>query len=247
MFKCGGDFMRVILIDDEKEMRHLISMCIKNEEMFIEEAGSGEEALKKINEQEFDLIILDILMPSMSGYEVLKKIRNDLELDTPVILLTALGETDQIVKGLQLGADDYIIKPFEPRELVARIESVRRRSKKATTQQTSYSVHQLQIEADKFRATFEGTTIPLTKKEFCLLHRLASHPGRVYSREKLLELEWGLDYGGDIRTVDVHIKNIREKLKLSNYNESIIETVWGIGYQMAEIGDLKNENTKNSI
>jgi DNA-binding response OmpR family regulator len=230
----GGKAMKVLLIDDEKEMRLLISMCIKNEDMIIDEAASGQDALKKLAEVAFDLIILDIMMPSMDGFEVLKQIRNELEMDTPVILLTALGETEQIVKGLQLGADDYVMKPFEPRELVARIESVVRRSKKTFIQHNSYFIHQLQIEVDRLRATLNGVIIPLTKKEFFLLHRLASRPGRVYSREKLLELEWGQDYEGDTRTVDVHIKNIREKLKQSNYNKSIIETIWGIGYQMVE-------------
>jgi DNA-binding response OmpR family regulator len=226
---------RILIVDDEKEMRHLLSNCLQHEEYKIDEASSGNEAIQKLLGTAYDLVLLDIMMPTVSGFEVLKQIRAEVDRVLPVVLLTALGETEKVVQGLTLGADDYIVKPFEPRELVARIESLLRRSNRGEiTNKDSFTIHDLYFEPTKVRVSYQGSIIPLTKKEFQLLLRLASHPGRVYSREKLLELEWGHDFEGGTRTVDAHIKNIREKLKQIHFIKLIIETIWGLGYQIVE-------------
>jgi DNA-binding response OmpR family regulator len=226
---------RILIVDDEKEMRHLLYNCLQHEEYKIDEAASGQEAIQNLLGSFYDLVLLDIMMPIVSGFEVLKQIREEVDQDLPVVLLTALGETDKVVEGLNLGADDYIVKPFEPKELVARIQSVLRRSNRGKTSNTdSFTIHGLDFDTAKVRVSYQGKVLPLTKKEFQLLFRLATHPGRVYSREKLLELEWGYDFEGDTRTVDAHIKNIREKLKQIDFTKPIIETIWGLGYQMIE-------------
>lgn len=233
----GGDAMakRILIVDDEKEMRYLLTTCLQHKEFEIDEAVSGYEALQKLTDKTYDLVLLDIMMPTVDGFEVLKQIRERINTDLPVVLLTALGDTEKVVQGLNLGADDYIVKPFEPRELVARIESVLRRSQRRDqSNKDSFTIYELCIEPEKVRVSYKEEIIPLTKKEFQLLYRLAMHPRRVYSREQLLDLEWGYGYEGDTRTVDAHIKNVREKLKQVNFHKPIIETVWGIGYQMIE-------------
>lgn len=226
---------RLLIIDDQKEMRQLLKVCIQHKGYEMIEAESGTEALEKIKNQKFDLVLLDIMMPNKDGFEVLKEIRADIDPKLPVIMLTALGETDKVVKGLQLGADDYVVKPFEPRELVARVESVLRRSSlRDNSTSNVFSIHGLTIDNEKLQISFQDRVVPLTKKEFHLFARLLKHPGKTYSRDQLLELEWGYDFDGDARTVDAHIKNIREKLKKSGYSQSMIDTVWGIGYRLIE-------------
>lgn len=231
---------KVLIVDDEKEMRNLLTVCLKPYGYSIDEAQSGFDALDKIMDQKYDLILLDIMMPSIDGFEVLMNVREVLDKDVPIILLTALGDTDRVVKGLQLGADDYIVKPFEPRELEARIQSVLRRVKMPTVvEETIFSLHQLLFEENKLKVSYLDQPISLTKKEYKVLVRLAKNPGRVYSREQLVQLEWDDFYEGDARTIDTHIKNVREKLKAVGFTKPIIETVWGVGYQMIE--DLKDD------
>jgi DNA-binding response OmpR family regulator len=227
---------QLLIVDDQKEMRQLLKVCLQREDYDITEAASGVEALEKMKDQSFDLLILDIMMPMKDGFEVLKEMRQEIDEKLLVIILTALGETEKVVEGLQLGADDYVVKPFEPRELVARVESVLRRSalRSKPSNTTTFSIHRLTIDTQKLQISYEEHVVPLTKKEFHLFLRLLKHPGQVYSREQLLELEWDHDFEGDTRTVDAHIKNIREKLKQSGYSHSIIETVWGIGYKLME-------------
>ncbi|OLO40973.1 DNA-binding response regulator [Alkalihalophilus pseudofirmus] len=219
------------MVDDERDMRELISICLQGEYETIE-AENGDVALELFESQPVDLVLLDVMMPIMDGFSVLSEMKQIEKMkDIPVILLTALGDTDDIVRGLTQGADDYIVKPFEPREMVARIQSVLRRS--AITEDT-FEIHQLIFDQEKYQVSYNGKIVPLTKKEFQLFFRLASRPGRVYSREQLVELEWDFTFDGDARNVDAHIKNIREKLKKTGYTHKVIETVWGIGYQVVQ-------------
>ncbi|WP_078593149.1 response regulator transcription factor [Evansella clarkii] len=227
---------QILIVDDEKEMRKLLSICLRPSHYQIDEASNGEEALEKIKQFDYQLVILDIMMPVKDGFELLKTLRLNLEKHIPVILLTALGDSDRVVEGLKLGADDYIVKPFEPKELLARVEAVLRRSRNKwnTAEKEGFTVMDLHFQPDSYRVIYENKVLPLTKKEFQIFYRLANNPGRVFSREDLLELEWGLAYEGDNRTVDTHVKNIREKLKSMNYNKPVIETVWGIGYKIPD-------------
>ncbi|WP_096190164.1 response regulator transcription factor [Evansella halocellulosilytica] len=225
----------ILVVDDEQEMRNLLKFCLKTYDFKIDEAANGEEAFDKMMDHSYDLIILDIMMPEKDGFELLKSMQNEIENQVPVILLSALGDTERVVEGLRLGADDYIVKPFEPKELAARVESVLRRFKKIKL--NTYTVEGLLFQPDSFHVSYQNRTIPLTKKEFQIFYRLASHRGRVYSREMLLELEWGIDYEGDNRTVDTHVKNIREKLNEQGYHKTILETVWGVGYKIPEANE----------
>lgn len=226
---------RILLVDDEAEMRNLLKVCLAPYQYFLDEASNGEEALDKIIAVDYDLVILDIMMPEVDGFELLKTLRGHLENQIPVILLTALGDTERVVAGLKLGADDYMVKPFEPKELAARIGSVLRRTKNTKLKEDSFTVKGIVFQPSSYQISYRDQIIPLTKKEFQIFYRLASNRGRVYSRDHLLELEWGMEYEGDNRTVDTHIKNIREKLKAVDYHDPIIETVWGIGYKVPEV------------
>ncbi|SDZ12415.1 two-component system, OmpR family, response regulator ResD [Evansella caseinilytica] len=223
-----------MLVDDEVEMRKLLRVCLPSRHFILEEAANGEEALDKLNRSRYDLMILDIMMPEIDGFELLKTLRSYQDNQIPVIMLTALGDTERVVEGLRLGADDYIVKPFEPKELAARVESVLRRTKNKRQQEDTFTLKGLDFYPARYQISVNGNALPLTKKEFQIFHRLASNPGRVYSRDHLLELEWGMEYEGDNRTVDTHIKNVREKLKAAGYHEPLIETVWGIGYKISD-------------
>lgn len=221
----------ILICDDEKEMRNLIKICLQDK-YEAKEASDGEECLQVLEENDIHLVLLDIMMPAKSGYDVIKEMKKrDKFKDIPIILLTALGETEDVVKGLNIGADDYIVKPFEPSVLLARINSVFRRVDKFSE---VYEIHGLCIDFDKRQVTYKDKVLPLTKKEFHLFTRLATNPGRVYSREQLVELEWDMSFSGDTRNIDAHIKNIREKLRRIGYEKHIIETVWGVGYQFVE-------------
>lgn len=223
---------RILIVDDEKEMRTLLKLCLSEKVYHVFEATNGTEAIDAIRKNEIDLVVLDIMMPEIDGFELLKIMRQELSQKNPVILLSALGDTERIVKGLQLGADDYIVKPFEPKELTARIESVLRRSSVSKDVEYSFEMKGLEFHPNKYQIAYKGKPISLTKKEFSICHRLANSPRRVFSRDQLLNLEWELSYERDSRTVDTHIKNIREKLRGTGYKETFIETVWGIGYKV---------------
>lgn len=226
---------KVLIVDDEREMRNLLTLCLKPCGYQIDEAQTGLDALQKIMDEKYNLIILDVMMPTVDGFEVLRNVRDMIDKDVPIIMITALGDTERIIEGLHLGADDYIVKPFEPKELIARIQSIMRRiSKFERGDQSSFSAHELLFEENKMRVSYLGNPITLTKKEYKLLLRLAKDCGRVYSREQLVQLEWDDFYQGDVRSIDTHIKNVREKLKAAGFKKQIIETIWGVGYKMAE-------------
>ncbi|MDT8861597.1 response regulator transcription factor [Alkalihalobacillus sp. MEB130] len=224
---------KLLLVDDEIQMQKLIAVCLSGENYMIDTASSGEEAIQLLTEKHYDGLLLDIMMPEMTGYEVLTKMQQT-KVTVPVILLTALGETDEIVKGLNLGADDYITKPFEPSELKARVKSVLRRFEKANKSEKVTQLYGITLHENEKEFMCEGKTIPFTRKEYQIFLRLFFHPGQVFTREQLLELEWD-DLGERYdRNIDTHIKNIREKLNSAGQNRRIIETVWGVGYKLSQ-------------
>ncbi|MEK7017581.1 response regulator transcription factor [Bacillus sp. FSL R9-9410] len=215
----------VLVVDDESDMRQLVGMYLDNFGYEWGEAENGKEALRKLETDHYDFVVLDIMMPEMDGLLVCKEIRKTS--DVPIIFLTAKGEEWNRVNGLRMGADDYIVKPFSPGELIARMEAVLRRYTKQE-QQEEIQFGPILINEKSRRVETNGETIPLTVKEFDLLYFLCQHNGQVFSREQLLEKVWGYDYAGSTRTVDTHVKTMRLKLGESgNY----IQTVWGVGYK----------------
>ncbi|MED4569589.1 response regulator transcription factor [Brevibacillus agri] len=231
--------VQVLVVDDEWNMRNLLRIYLAKNGFEVTEAKNGNEAVALSTQQSFDLIILDIMMPDMDGWEVCRKIRE--KKDTPIIMLTARNETKDKVKGLQIGADDYLVKPFEPEELLARVFALLRRASitEMIPARRMLVYHDLSIDPEGRQVLIQGNTVDFTPKEFDLLFSLASQPGRVFSREVLLENIWGHDFLGDIRTVDTHVKNIREKARNAGLSFNPIHTVWGVGYKFQGIDGRK--------
>ena len=224
---------KILLVDDEKTLVKALIFNLEKEGYQVIPAYDGEEALKKMEGENPDLLILDLMLPGVDGFEVCRRVRKNY--DIPIIMLTAKGDDIDKILGLELGADDYITKPFNPRELLARVKAILRRS---NTQNSSIKnlikVQDLQIDLYQLRVRVKDQEIDLTSKEFALLNLMASNPGRVYSREQLLEQIWGYNYYGDARTVDVHIRHLREKIETDPSNPRYILTVWGTGYKFRE-------------
>lgn len=224
---------KVLLVDDEKTLVKALKFNLEKEGFLVEEAYNGEEALEKAFEMKPDIIILDLMLPGLDGFEVCREIRKKEEI--PIIMLTAKGEDIDKVLGLELGADDYMTKPFNPRELVARMKAILRRSAaREEGLRKRIQIGELQIDLLQHRVIKGESDVDLTAKEFALLSFLASNAGRVYSREQLLEQIWGYNYYGDARTVDVHIRHLREKIEEDPGNPRLILTVWGTGYKFRE-------------
>lgn len=224
--------MKVLIIDDEEKIRKIIKMYFRKEGYEVVEASNGGEALDKIACESFDLVILDIMMPGADGFTICRKIREKLSL--PIIMLTARDEESDKVLGLELGADDYVVKPFSPRELLARAKAVLRRTGNVDKDQGTDKIikyQDVEINLTTREVIVMGQLLRLTVKEFNLLWLMAGNPGRAFTRDELLERVWGYDYYGDTRTVDTHINRIREKLSLIPRCPSIIKTVWGVGYK----------------
>ena len=220
----------VLVVEDDKNIQELLQMYLEKEGYAVTTANDGGQGLTKFRAINPDLVLLDVMMPVMDGWAVCKAIRA--ESQTPVIMLTAKGETDDKVAGLKSGADDYITKPFEMREVLARIEAVLRRTGTSGTEVTARRLvfDKLVIDMDAFELTVDGKKVDTPSKEMELLFYLASSPNRVYTRNQLLDEVWGFDYFGDSRTVDVHVKRLREKLE--GVSESWnLKTVWGVGYK----------------
>lgn len=224
----------VLIIDDDRNVCQLIEIYLKNEGYLVSAAHRGDEGLAMIKKDPPDIVILDIMMPGMDGFQVCREIRAGYDL--PIIMLTAKGETFDKVLGLELGADDYLSKPFDPKELIARIKAVQRRYgvKDAAGQEEKVSYNNLEINLSNYSVTYFGQTMEMPPKELELLFFLATHTNKVYTREQLLEHVWGFDFFGDTRTVDVHIKRLREKLNKKEPSWEI-KTVWGVGYKF-EVG-----------
>ena len=220
---------KVLIADDDTHIVELIRLNLKNEGFETCTAYDGEKALELFRSEAPSIVILDVMMPKMDGLQVCREIRRISNI--PIIMLTAKGETFDKVLGLELGADDYITKPFDIKELVARVKAVLRRSEAKDNEAEKEVVFpKLTINLSNYELKLDGEYINLPAKELELLYFLASHPNRVFTREQLLEEVWGFDYPGDTRTVDVHIKRLREKLKNVEANWKI-DTVWSVGYR----------------
>jgi two-component system alkaline phosphatase synthesis response regulator PhoP len=222
----------ILVVDDEPNIIELARLYLEKEGFRVAEAYGGEEALRLFEEVHPALIILDIMIPEPDGWEVCRRVRSRSQL--PIIMLTAREDEVDKVVGLELGADDYLTKPFSPRELVARVKAVLRRSHPASESQEVLHVGDLLIDTSRRQVTQGEKEIELTPREFDLLYTLALNRGIVMSREKLLERVWGYDYYGDTRTVDVHIRHMREKLGEDSSQPRYVETVWGVGYKFRE-------------
>ena len=220
----------VLIVEDDRNIAELLQMYLEKEGYAVTTAFDGGQGLQKFRSIKPDLVLLDVMMPVMDGWAVCKSIRG--ESTTPIIMLTAKGETDDKVNGLRSGADDYITKPFEMREVLARIEAVLRRTGSTAVQAQSRRLvfDRLVIDMDAFELTVDGRKVDTPPKEMELLFYLASSPNRVYTRNQLLDEVWGFDYFGDSRTVDVHVKRLREKLEGVSESWSL-KTVWGVGYK----------------
>ena len=220
----------VLVVEDDKNIQDLLQLYLEKEGYAVTIASDGGQGLTKFRAIKPDLVLLDVMMPVMNGWEVCKAIRA--ESRTPVIMLTAKGELDDKITGLKAGADDYITKPFEMRELIARIEAVLRRTDSVTAENKVRRLvfDKLVIDMDAFELHVDGKKVDTPPKEMELLFYLASSPNRVYTRNQLLDEVWGFDYFGDSRTVDVHVKRLREKLEGVSENWCL-RTVWGVGYK----------------
>ena len=222
----------VLIADDDAKIRELLELYLSKEGFVVEQASDGAEAILKAQQLKPDLIVLDIMMPVMDGMEVCRQVRKFSRV--PVIMLTARTEDEDRILGLELGADDYVSKPFNPRELIARVKAVLRRVPGRDEEPSGGEIlkfPQLMINRQEYVVTSSGNAVQLTAKEMELLWHMASHPGRVFSREQLLESIWGYEYFGDTRTVDTHIKRIRQKLEVKPDSLWDIKTVWGVGYK----------------
>lgn len=220
---------RILVVDDDPNISRLVKMYLEKEGFEVETAYRGDEALKAFRESAPNLVLLDVMLPGMDGWQVCREVRKLSNI--PVIMLTAKDETFDKVLGLELGADDYIVKPFEPKELVARIKAVIRRYQGAETPEKEMIFPGLSINISAYAVTYRGRSLDMPPRELELLYFLASHAGQVFTREQLLEKVWGYEYFGDSRTVDVHVKRIREKLTDSEELGWAIKTVWGVGYK----------------
>lgn len=226
---------RILVVDDEPHIRELLKFYLTREGFDVLEAADGGAAVETItsSNSEVSLVILDIMMPKMDGWETLRAIRQKSTL--PVIMLSARDEELDKVLGLELGADDYITKPFSPRELVARVRAVLRRTVKAGTEATSIDFGHFSIDRVARELRVDGKQIACPLKEFDLLWLLATNPNRTFTREQLLERVWGYDFYGDARTVDVHVRRLREKIEPNPETPRYILTVWGVGYKFSEV------------
>jgi two-component system, OmpR family, response regulator ResD len=237
-----GKEINVLVVDDEERIRRLLKMYLEREGYSVHEAEDGEEALQKALENDYDLILLDLMMPGKEGIEVCKELRE--VKTTPVIMLTAKGEEANRVQGFEVGTDDYIVKPFSPREVVLRVKALLRRSASTkylhndTPTKDVIVFPHLTIDNDAHRVTAVGKDVNLTPKEYELLLYLAKAPDKVFDREKLLKEVWHYEFFGDLRTVDTHVKRLREKLnKVSPEAAKMIVTVWGVGYKFEVSGE----------
>lgn len=225
----------ILVVDDEFPMRQMLRIYLQHGGYQVIEAAGGAEALNQWRKQSYDLVILDLMMPDTDGWTVCETIRSSSAV--PILMLTARAGLEDRVEGLELGADDYLAKPFEAKELLARVQALLRRSYDfPVSYERSQAIERgaLRVDPEKRSVYVSEEEVVLTPKEFDLLHTLIEKPGRVFSRELLLQRIWGMDYMGDVRTVDTHMKNLRLKLNAFYHETNPVHTVWGVGYKFEE-------------
>jgi len=222
---------KILVVDDEKLIVKGIRFSLEQDGMEVDCAYDGEEALSKARGSEYDLILLDVMLPKMDGFEVCQQIRDFS--NVPIVMLTARGDDMDKILGLEYGADDYITKPFNILEVKARIKAIMRRAGRSANPAVAERILQkgsLRMDLDSRRVSIDSREINLTAKEFDVLELLAMHPDKVYSRENLLKIVWGEEYLGDVRTVDVHVRRLREKIETNPSEPQYVHTKWGVGY-----------------
>ncbi len=225
---------QILIVDDEQTIREVVALYLKRDGFEVNHATTGPEAITAVTARPPDLIILDVMLPGFDGFEVLRRIRNDLRSDVPVIMLTARGQEIERILGLEAGADDYVTKPFSPQEVVARAKAILRRMGKAeeeTAVDKPIVLTDLEVDPKYHRVVVRGDEIKLTATEFNLLLFLVNHPGQVFSRDQLLEKVWGFNEYVDPSTVTVHMRRLREKLEVDPGNPHWLQTIWGVGYK----------------
>ena len=222
---------KVLVVDDEKLIVKGIRFSLEQDSMEVDCAYDGEEALEKIRANEYDIVLLDVMLPKLNGFEVCQQVREFS--DVPILMLTAKGDDMDKILGLEYGADDYITKPFNILEVKARIKAITRRTTKAAQKKKEdglLKASDMTLDTDSKRLHIKDQEINLTSKEFDVLELLVRNPDKVYSREKLLQIVWGSQYPGDVRTVDVHIRRLREKIESNPSEPKYVHTKWGVGY-----------------
>jgi DNA-binding response OmpR family regulator len=222
---------KILVVDDEPNIREVVGLYLRRDGHEVVSATDGEEALRIFGESEPDLVVLDLMLPKLSGLEVCRRMRAQWRV--PLIMLTARGEEEERVVGLSLGADDYVVKPFSPRELAARVAAVLRRVEESSgpADRKALSFEGLKIDSNTRGVLVDGEPVTLTAREFDLLYHMASTPGRVYTRDQLMEMVWGYTFSADTSTVTVHMRRLREKVEPDAAKPRYLQTVWGVGYK----------------
>ena len=232
---------RILAVEDDERIRSAVKLALEDEGWTVDEAGSGEEAIDLFARSAPDVVLIDIMLPGIDGFELCRSLRRNS--DVPIVMVTARNDTHDVVAGLEAGADDYLTKPFAPKELSARIRALLRRIRPISLNHAKLTFGDLEIVPDEGKVTRAGEELHLTKTEFRLLCELAQNPGRVFSRESLLDKVWGYDYFGDGRLVDVHVRRLRTKVEADPANPRHVVTVRGLGYRMvAPDGDSNGKS-----
>jgi DNA-binding response OmpR family regulator len=221
---------RILAVEDDERIRTAVKMALEDEGWTVEEADNGEDALDSFNRHPTDVVLIDIMLPGIDGFELCRTLRKSS--DVPIVMVTARNDTHDVVAGLEAGADDYLTKPFAPKELSARIRALLRRIRPSGTAHARLIFGDLEIIPDEGKVLRAGQELHVTKTEFRLLCELAQNPGRVFSRESLLDKVWGYDYFGDGRLVDVHVRRLRTKVEADPANPRHVVTVRGLGYRL---------------
>lgn len=227
---------KILVVDDEVSIRELIKFNLEKAGFSVLESGNGADALQLVKSQKPELVVLDLMLPGLDGIEVCRNLKSQRDTSgIPIIMLTAKSDEIDKIIGLEMGADDYLTKPFSPRELVARVKAVLRRSHMSSVTEGEFVMGKLKMNFSRYEVFLGSEKLELTPKEYELLKLFVTNSGKVFSREKLLEKVWGYEYFGDTRTVDVHVRHIRAKLEQEPEIAEAIETVRGVGYRMREI------------